>query len=182
MDKSIRWPALLRMSSEYANDFQKWAPTICRRFCFLRNLLPSVGACLNDLSCSIRCSLFISVRRLILNYMNTYHHSEVLDRKARRLVRKQFWTTGVNDVWCMDQHDKWRRFQLFLHLCLEPYSGRIIWLKIWWTNRNPRLICGFYCDAVAENEGMSVPRTLFCIHLPHRQFYFLCRHANFLPK
>ncbi|OJA08709.1 hypothetical protein AZE42_08886 [Rhizopogon vesiculosus] len=55
-----------------------------------------------------------------------------------------------------DQHDKWRRFQLFLHVGIEPFSGRILWLNIWWTNYNPRLICGWYCDTVHTLGAMPL--------------------------
>jgi hypothetical protein len=82
--------------------------------------------------------------------MNLHHPNDVLARKGLRLKRKQFWTVGVNDLWSMDQHDKWRRFQLFLHIGVEPHSGLILWLKIWWTNRNPRLVCGWYCDIIRD--------------------------------
>jgi len=50
----------------------------------------------------------------------------------------------------MDQHDKWRKFQLFLHIGVEPHSGYILWLNIWWTNRNPRLVCSWYLDTVKD--------------------------------
>ena len=80
--------------------------------------------------------------------MNLHHPDEVQHRKSRRLKRSIFWTAGLHDIWVFDQHDKWRCFQLFLHVGIEPFSGRILWLKIWWTNHNPRLICGWYCDTV----------------------------------
>jgi hypothetical protein len=41
------------------------------------------------------------------------------------------------DMLTCDQHDKSKRFVLWLHLGLDPYGGRLAWLKIWWTNRNP---------------------------------------------
>ncbi len=87
--------------------------------------------------------------------MNLHHRAEVLARKGQRLIRKQFWTVGVNDIWTMDQHDKWRRFQLLLHIGIEPHSGLILWLKLWWTNRNPRLVCSWYLDTIeALGYGM----------------------------
>ncbi|PSS37790.1 hypothetical protein PHLCEN_2v357 [Hermanssonia centrifuga] len=88
--------------------------------------------------------------------MNLHHRAEVLARKGQRLIRKQFWTVGVNDIWTMDQHDKWRRFQLFLHIGIELHSGLILWLKLWWTNRNPRLVCSWYLDTV-EALGYVMP-------------------------
>jgi hypothetical protein len=63
------------------------------------------------------------------------------------------------DIICFDQHDKWKRFGLWLHLGIEPYSGRILWLKIWWTNRNPKLVTSYYLNACRHAGGK------FCGHL-----------------
>ncbi|KAG1888157.1 hypothetical protein F4604DRAFT_1570175, partial [Suillus subluteus] len=95
-------------------------------------------------------------RTLILQYMNAHHPDEVQRRKSRRLKCSTFWTAGVHNIWVFDQHDKWRRFQLFLHVGIEPFSGQILWLKIWWTNHNLHLICSWYCDAVEKLGGMSL--------------------------
>ncbi|KAJ7870330.1 hypothetical protein B0H14DRAFT_2345726, partial [Mycena olivaceomarginata] len=55
------------------------------------------------------------------------------------------------------QHDKWKyKFGLALHSCLEPFVGRIQWLKIWWTNSNPRLILSYYLDTVEESGHMPL--------------------------
>lgn len=74
-------------------------------------------------------------------------------RKGRKFKRKQFWSAGVMDVVTMDQHDKWKRFGLFFHVGLDPFPGRALWVKIWWTVRNPHLVCGFYLDACRKNRG-----------------------------
>ncbi|KAJ7835610.1 hypothetical protein B0H13DRAFT_1913517 [Mycena leptocephala] len=58
------------------------------------------------------------------------------------------------DILCFDQHDKWKRFGLWLHLGIEPYSGWILWLKIWWTNRNPKLVTSYYLDGCRKAGGM----------------------------
>ena len=52
----------------------------------------------------------------------------------------------------MDQHDKWQKFGLYLHVGIDPFAGDILWLRIWWTNRNPRLVASYYLD-VAESRG-----------------------------
>ncbi|KAF8417179.1 hypothetical protein L210DRAFT_871640 [Boletus edulis BED1] len=141
-------------------------------------------------------------RELILEYMNRHHPSEVQARKTHRLKRSIFWTAGLHDLWVYDQHDKWRRFQLYLHVGLEPFSGRTLWLKIWWTNRNPRLICGWYCDTVAalgampllgqsdpgtENNGVANGHTMLRhLHDPHLsqtlQHKFKNKHGNIKPE
>ncbi|KAJ7650764.1 hypothetical protein FB45DRAFT_820169 [Roridomyces roridus] len=90
-------------------------------------------------------------RRVITTYFALYEPELVRQRRARRLKRKRFWAAGVNDIWCVDQHDKWKyKFGLALHVGLEPFSGRYLWIKIWWTNSNPRLILKYYLDVVEE--------------------------------
>ncbi|KAJ6596587.1 hypothetical protein B0H10DRAFT_2441868 [Mycena sp. CBHHK59/15] len=90
-------------------------------------------------------------RAVITSYFAIYVPDLVRQRRANRLKRKRFWAAGVNDLWAVDQHDKWKyKFGLALHSGLDPFIGRIQWLKIWWTNSNPRLILSYYLDAVQE--------------------------------
>ncbi|EIW80119.1 hypothetical protein CONPUDRAFT_74364 [Coniophora puteana RWD-64-598 SS2] len=78
------------------------------------------------------------------------------------------------------------------YLCHEPYSGYVLWLKLWWTNCNPRLICSWYCDTVRElgrtkNNGVANSHTLlrhahdpyFANTLQHK-FKFV--HGNIKPE
>ncbi|KAJ7939733.1 hypothetical protein B0H13DRAFT_1850502 [Mycena leptocephala] len=54
-------------------------------------------------------------------------------------------------------HNKWKyKFGLALHSCLEPFVGYIQWLKIWWTNSNPRLILSYHLDTVEESGYMPL--------------------------
>ena len=78
---------------------------------------------------------------------------EVAQRRRRGFRRRHFWAAGVNDVWPQDQHDKWGRFGLWLHAGLEAFSGEINWLKIWWTNKNPRLVAKYYLDTCRRIGG-----------------------------
>lgn len=89
---------------------------------------------------------------------------EVAQRRRRGFRRRHFWAAGVNDVWPQDQHDKWGRFGLWLHAGLEAFSGEINWLKIWWTNKNPRLVAKYYLDTCRRIGGKSF---LQCISLSH---------------
>jgi hypothetical protein len=41
-----------------------------------------------------------------------------------------------------------------MSLGLEPYSGRILGLKIWWTNQNPKLVTSYYLDGCRKAGGM----------------------------
>ena len=89
-------------------------------------------------------------RSVVRDYFATYEPHLVRQRKACRLQRRRFWAAGVNDLWAVDQHDKWLRFGLALHTGVEPFSGKILWIRVWHSNRNPQLILSYYLDVVDE--------------------------------
>ena len=60
------------------------------------------------------------------------------------------------EYWSIDQHDKWGRFGLWLHLGIDPFTGRFAWLKTWWCNRNPRLLINYYLDAGRQVGGRII--------------------------
>ena len=69
----------------------------------------------------------------------------------------KFYAAGVNDVWVQDQHDKWGPwFGLWLHNNLDPFTGYNNWLKVWWTNKNPHLIAGYYIEMVWAYSGALI--------------------------
>lgn len=105
-----------------------------------------------------------------MSYFATYEPNLVLQCKARRLQRCCFWSAGVNDLWAIDQHDKWLRFGLGLHTGIEPFSGRIMWIRVWHSNRNPQLILSYYLDVVEELQHRSVS------HL-NEKTQLACRHS-----
>ncbi|KAG1887222.1 hypothetical protein F4604DRAFT_1675229 [Suillus subluteus] len=39
-----------------------------------------------------------------------------------------------------------RRYGLGLHTGIKPFSGRIMWMRVWHSNRNPQLILSYYLD------------------------------------
>ncbi|KAH6908070.1 hypothetical protein BKA70DRAFT_1372102 [Coprinopsis sp. MPI-PUGE-AT-0042] len=94
--------------------------------------------------------------RTLRGYFHVYEPHLVAGRKARRLLRRRFWAAGVNDVLAVDQHDKWQRFGLRLHIAVDPFPGRIQWLKIWHTNSNPKLILSYYLEFIREQQGVPL--------------------------
>ncbi|KAJ7511196.1 hypothetical protein B0H11DRAFT_1954316 [Mycena galericulata] len=96
-------------------------------------------------------------RSVIRSYFAIYEPELVRQRRANRLKRKRFWAAGGNDMWCVDQHDKWKyKYGLALHSGLDPFYGYIHWLKIWWTNSNPRLILSYYLNEVEQSGYMPL--------------------------
>jgi len=97
---------------------------------------------------------------LVTQYFHTFEPLLIKERKARRLQRRRFWSAGVNDLWAVDQHDKWKKFGLALHTGIDPFPGKTHWMKVWWTNNNPKLIASYYLDAV-DTTGCEIPFRLF---------------------
>jgi len=97
----------------------------------------------------IACKMLtISHRAVIQEYFLTYEPHLLRQRKVNRLKHRRFWAAGVNDIWAIDQHDKWLQFGLALHTGIEPFSGRILWIKVWHNNRNPQVILSYYLESV----------------------------------
>lgn len=97
----------------------------------------------------------IFLRHVVRRYFRQYEPLQYRARRARRLRRKRFWAAGVNDICAVDQHDKWNRFGLKLHVGLDPYTRRVHWLRVWHSNRDPKLILSYYIAHVREDGGKS---------------------------
>ncbi|KAL0960042.1 hypothetical protein HGRIS_011690 [Hohenbuehelia grisea] len=92
-------------------------------------------------------------RPLVSQLLKQTEPEAVQNRKRRQLRRKRYWAAGPNDAWSQDQHDKWARFGLWVHVSVCVFTSDIKWLKIWHNNRNPQLICRYYLEAVRKEGG-----------------------------
>ncbi|KAF8870865.1 hypothetical protein BD779DRAFT_1478582 [Infundibulicybe gibba] len=96
-------------------------------------------------------------RALISAYLKETEPEAVKARSGCRYKHKHYYAAGVNDVWPMDQHNKWGpRFGLWFHNSLDAFTGYNNWLKVWWTNSNPRLIAKYYIDTCCEMGAIPV--------------------------
>ncbi|KAJ3511405.1 hypothetical protein NMY22_g15657 [Coprinellus aureogranulatus] len=90
-------------------------------------------------------------RAVLTEYFNTFEPELKQARLGRKLVFRQFWAAGVNVLWCIDQHDKWKyKFGLCFHVAVDAFSGYLLWLRVWWNNSNPILICSYYLDTISS--------------------------------
>ena len=72
-----------------------------------------------------------------------------------------FWNTQGSD-WAMslDGHDKMCGYQnstfpLSIYGGQDTYSGRINFLKIWTSNKNPKIIGKFYLEYLVKSKGIK---------------------------
>ncbi|KAG2349297.1 hypothetical protein BDR05DRAFT_943312 [Suillus weaverae] len=83
-------------------------------------------------------------------YFTVYEPELVREHKARSFKRRHFWAAGMNDLFAVNQHDKWLRFGLGLHTGIKPFSGHVMWIRVWHSNGNPQLILSNYLDTIEE--------------------------------
>ena len=69
------------------------------------------------------------------------------------MKRRQYFAKGPNYLWHVDSYDKLKPFGLCISGCIDGFSRRIIWLNVYRTSSNPRVIAGYYMEAVQELLG-----------------------------
>ncbi|CAK5279646.1 unnamed protein product [Mycena citricolor] len=58
----------------------------------------------------------------VMRYFHTHEPDLVRERRRGHFKRKQFWAAGANDIWAVDQHDKWKyKFDLVEQQQSPPY-------------------------------------------------------------
>ena len=75
-------------------------------------------------------------------------------------VRGNFTTKGVNWVHAMDGHAKLMGFQkntfpLGVYGCIDTASRKLLWLRVWTGNSDPKLIDRFYLDYLYESRMIA---------------------------
>jgi hypothetical protein len=74
-------------------------------------------------------------------------------RKSHRLHRRMYYASGPNFIWHLDSYDKIKPFGFCINGCIDGFSRKIIWLDVYNNNSNPRIIGGYYINAVSKMNG-----------------------------
>ena len=72
-------------------------------------------------------------------------------RKRRRLRRRRYGNPGPNAVWHVDGYDKLSPYGIYIHGCVDGFSRYLIWLNAYNTNKDPKVIAGYYAEAIENN-------------------------------
>ncbi|CAG9825749.1 unnamed protein product [Phaedon cochleariae] len=76
-------------------------------------------------------------------------------RTRRRLRRRQYKNKGPNFLWHMDCYDKLKPYGICISRCIDGFSRKIIWLRAGQNSNNPKIIAGYYIDALHRIGGCS---------------------------
>lgn len=105
-------------------------------------------------------------RRLVADVMYDLDPEGVEERGLKRKRKKQkqpYVSHGPGWTYSLDGHDKLMGYQnstfpIALYGCLDTFSRKIIFLKVWTSNSNPKIIGKFYMDFLLDSR--KIPRFL----------------------
>ncbi|MEQ2182533.1 hypothetical protein GOODEAATRI_023306, partial [Goodea atripinnis] len=66
--------------------------------------------------------------------------------------RRNYFYKCPNFIWHIDSYDKRKPYGICINRNIDGFSRKIIWLKAYTTNSDPKLIGGYYIDAVQRLE------------------------------
>ena len=72
----------------------------------------------------------------------------VVRRSKHRLKRRKCINCGSNCVWHIDGNGKLQSFGFCIHIGIDRFSRKILWLKVSYTNQDPLVVCQYYSDAI----------------------------------
>ena len=85
--------------------------------------------------------------------LRTLDPEGVKQRQRRRLIRRTYVSKGPNYIWHFDRYDKLKRFGFCVNGCVDGYSRLMIWLNCYTTSSDPKVIAGYYLEAVSSMGG-----------------------------
>ncbi|KAI2647351.1 Tetrathionate reductase subunit B [Labeo rohita] len=88
--------------------------------------------------------------RMVLKELDS---AGVSARRARRLRRRNYFAKGPNFIWHLDSYDKLKPYGVCINGCIDGFSRKIIWLNAYTTSSDPKLIGGYYIEAVKHLGG-----------------------------
>jgi len=77
-------------------------------------------------------------------------------RLRHRLARRQYSAKGPDYIWHIDSYDKLKRYGLCINGSIDGFSRKLVWLNAYVTSSDPRVIAGYYMEAVCKKKGCPV--------------------------
>ncbi|XP_052395059.1 uncharacterized protein LOC127943012 [Carassius gibelio] len=71
----------------------------------------------------------------------------------KRIERRNYFSRGPNYTWHIDGNDKLKFFGIWVHLGIDGFSRKIIWLKAGTSNRQQTFVARYFFDAIQEHSG-----------------------------
>lgn len=70
-----------------------------------------------------------------------------------RLRRRVYNSRGPNYNWHIDGYDKLKPYGICISGCIDGFSRKMIWLEAYKSNNDPKIIAGYFIDAITDSNG-----------------------------
>lgn len=122
---------------------------------FVEDQLNESGQMLGYRTMHLKCvqSGLSVARHTVYSIMELLDPSGLHARLRRRLRRRRYFVSGPNHCWHLDGNDKLKPYGICIHGCIDGYSREIVWLRAYKTNNDPKVIAGYFLEAVCEKNG-----------------------------
>ena len=74
-------------------------------------------------------------------------------RLRRKLKRRLYSAKRPNYLWHVDSYDKLTPYGICINPCIDGFPRKIIWPEAGMTNSDPRIIAGYFLEAVLAKNG-----------------------------
>lgn len=71
----------------------------------------------------------------------------------KKIPRRNYISRGPNDTWHIDGNDKLKFFGMWIHLGIDGFSRKVLWLKVGTSNRKQNFVARYFFEAVQEQGG-----------------------------
>lgn len=106
-------------------------------------------------------------RTIVSSYFTIFKPELIRECKARCLKRRHFWAASVNNLFTINQHDKWLRFGLGLHTRINHFldvsRGYMFSILI--------ETCSWFCQTTSIPSKNSVISHYYPTYLTHTNWY-----------
>ena len=95
------------------------------------------------------CGNYIFVdRETVRVALKSLNPEKVSFRQAHQFHKQKYRVEGSNQLWHIDGNDKLKLFGFSIHVCIDGYSRKVLWLEVCSSNKNPPIVAKFYMDGV----------------------------------
>lgn len=122
---------------------------------YLQHILSSSGQMHGYRWVHLKClqSGLVVSQRVVREILKLLDPEGVEYRKRHRLRRRQYSNKGPNFLWHVDSYDKLKRYGICINGCIDGFSRHIIWLRAGCSSSDPKVIAGYYLDAIRQLGG-----------------------------
>ena len=75
-------------------------------------------------------------------------------RSRHKLRRRKYYVKEPNDIWDLDGNDELKPYGFSIHECTDGFSRKMMWLKLFSSNKNPSEFAYYYLNTVWKVRGV----------------------------